>query len=112
MIHTQQRPLKDSAIAEAGHNINAAEQQILPARLSLDHCLHQLFQTQAKRSPDVLAVATPISGQAGGSDQWLTYRELNARANQLAHFLRCSGVAPGVLVGICVERSIELVIGM
>lgn len=112
MIHTQQRPPKDSAITETGDTIDAAEQPSLPARLSLDACLHQLFQAQAKRSPDTLAVVALSNGQAGGSDQRLTYGELNARANQLAHFLRRSGVAPGALVGICMERSAELVLGI
>ena len=42
----------------------------------------------------------------------LTYRELNARANQVAHHLRALGVGPDVLVGLCLERSIELVVGM
>ena len=45
-------------------------------------------------------------------DQQLTYRELNARANQLAHYLQKQGVGPEVLVGICMERSIEMVVGL
>jgi non-ribosomal peptide synthetase component F len=45
-------------------------------------------------------------------DEELTYRELNARANQLAHHLRGLGVRPEVLVGICVERSVEMVVGL
>jgi non-ribosomal peptide synthetase component F len=45
-------------------------------------------------------------------DQQLTYRELNARANQLAHYLHKQGVGPEVLVGLCVERSFEMVVGL
>ena len=45
-------------------------------------------------------------------EQQLTYRELNRRANQLAHHLRTLGVGPEVLVGICVERSVEMVVGL
>ena len=45
-------------------------------------------------------------------EQQLTYRELNRRANQLAHYLRSLGVGPEVLVGICVERSVEMVVGL
>ena len=42
----------------------------------------------------------------------LTYRQLNERANQLAHYLQSLGVGPETLVGICVERSIEMVVGL
>lgn len=69
-----------------------------------DQCIHQLFEVQVGRTPDAIAVAF--------ENQQLTYRELNARANQLAHHLRKRGVGPGVLVGICVERSLEMVEGL
>ncbi|AUX46361.1 hypothetical protein SOCE26_078670 [Sorangium cellulosum] len=69
-----------------------------------DRCIHQLFEAQAARTPEAVAV---VSG-----DQQLTYRELNARANQLAHRLRAMGVLPDVLVGLCVERSPEMVVGL
>ncbi len=67
-------------------------------------CIHRLFEEQAERTPDAVAVVF--------DDQQLTYRELNRRANQLAHHLRRLGVGPEVLVGICVERSPELVVGV
>jgi len=67
-------------------------------------CLHQLFEARAMRTPE--AVATIFKDQ-----QW-TYRELNARANQLANYLRTLGVEPEVLVGLCVERSFEMVVGL
>ncbi|HEY7122624.1 MAG TPA: amino acid adenylation domain-containing protein [Ktedonobacterales bacterium] len=69
-----------------------------------EHCLHQLFETQVERTPDALAV---VFGEA-----YLSYRELNRKANQLAHHLKHQGVRPGVLVGLCVERSLEMVIGL
>jgi len=69
-----------------------------------DQCIHQLFEAQVQRTPDAIAV------QFG--EQKLTYRELNERANQLAHYLQGLGVKPEVLVGICVERSIEMVVGL
>lgn len=69
-----------------------------------DRCIHQLFETQVERSPDAVAVAY--------QDQSLTYRELNERANQLAHYLQSLGVQPEVLVGICVDRSLDMVIGL
>src|SRR5262249_54992289 len=69
-----------------------------------DRCIQELFEEQAKRTPDAPAIV--FEGQT------LTYRELNQRANQLAHHLRELGVGPDVLVGICVERSIEMVVGL
>lgn len=67
-------------------------------------CIHQLFEEQVERSPDAIAVVF--------EDKQLTYRELNQRANQLAHYLQSLGVGPEVLVGICVERSLEMVVGL
>jgi amino acid adenylation domain-containing protein len=67
-------------------------------------CVHQLFDFQAERTPDATAVVF--------ENQSLSYAQLNARANQLAHHLRSLGVKPGVLVGICVERSVEMVVGV
>jgi len=69
-----------------------------------DKCIHQLFEEQVERTPEATAVVF--------GDQQLTYRELNNRANQLAHYLQKLGVGPEVLVGICVERSIEMVVGL
>ncbi|MBG1270576.1 non-ribosomal peptide synthetase, partial [Nostoc sp. WHI] len=69
-----------------------------------DRCIHQLFEEQVERTPDAVAVVF--------ADQQLTYRELNARANQLAHYLQTLGVKPDVLVGICVERSLEMLVGV
>ncbi|MEP0858568.1 amino acid adenylation domain-containing protein [Trichocoleus sp. DQ-U1] len=71
---------------------------------SPDRCLHQLFEEQAERTPDAVAVVF--------ENQQLTYAELNAKANQLAHHLQKLGVKPEVLVGICVERSLEMVVGL
>lgn len=67
-------------------------------------CIHQLFEAQATRTPDAVAV---VCGQAQ-----LTYRELNQRSNQLAHTLQQLGVKPEELVGICADRSIEMVVGL
>ncbi|MBD2483967.1 non-ribosomal peptide synthetase [Planktothrix sp. FACHB-1365] len=69
-----------------------------------EKCIHRLFQEQVKLTPD--AVAVVIEGEQ------LTYRELNARANQLAHYLQTFGVKAEVLVGICIERSLEMVVGL
>ncbi|NEO94600.1 MAG: AMP-binding protein, partial [Moorea sp. SIO3G5] len=69
-----------------------------------DKCIHQLFEEQVERTPDAVAVVF--------EDNQLTYRQLNNRGNQLAHYLRSRGVGPEVLVGICVERSLEMVVGL
>ncbi|MBD2540829.1 amino acid adenylation domain-containing protein, partial [Coleofasciculus sp. FACHB-SPT36] len=67
-------------------------------------CIHQLFEEQVERTPDNIAVVF--------ENQQLTYRELNDRANKIAHHLQNLGVKPEVVVGICVERSLEMVMGM
>ncbi|MGZ5050158.1 MAG: amino acid adenylation domain-containing protein [Methylobacter sp.] len=66
--------------------------------------LHALFEVQAEKTPDADAVA--FAGQV------LSYAELNAKANRLAHYLRGQGVGPEVSVGLCVERSLDMAIGM
>ncbi|GAK55072.1 peptide synthetase [Candidatus Vecturithrix granuli] len=67
-------------------------------------CLHQIFEAQVRKTPEAIAVVY--------EDAQLTYRELNQRANQLAHYLRKSGVGPEVLVGLCLERSLEMIVGL
>ncbi|MBD1896809.1 non-ribosomal peptide synthetase [Coleofasciculus sp. FACHB-129] len=67
-------------------------------------CIHQLFEEQVERTPENIAVVF--------ENQQLTYRELNDRANKIAHHLQNLGVKPEVVVGICVERSLEMVMGM
>ena len=67
-------------------------------------CIHELFEAQVEKTPDAIAVVF--------EEQQLTYCELNKKVNQLAHHLRSLGVKPEVLVGICVERSLEMVIGL
>ena len=69
-----------------------------------DLCVHHLFEAQVERTPDATALVF--------DNQQLTYRELNAQANQLAHALIKRGIKPDVLVGICVNRSVEMVIGL
>ena len=68
------------------------------------HLLHALFVEQAARDPDAVAVVFEA--------EQLSYGELNARANQLAHHLRGLGVGPEVVVGLCVERSLDMVVGI
>ena len=67
-------------------------------------CFHQLFEDQAERTPDAVAVVF--------QDQQLTYRQLNRWANALAHHLSALGAGPDVLVGICIEPSLEMMLGL
>ena len=69
-----------------------------------DQCIHQLFEEQVARTPDAIAVVF--------EDQQLSYQALNAKANQLAHYLQTVGVKPDTLVAICLERSFDMVIGL
>ncbi|HEY9842832.1 MAG TPA: condensation domain-containing protein, partial [Candidatus Obscuribacterales bacterium] len=65
-------------------------------------CIHQIFEELAARTPDQIALVF--------EEQELSYRELNEKANQLAHHLRAQGIGPEMLVGICLERSLEMVV--
>jgi amino acid adenylation domain-containing protein len=100
----------ESPIGELPMLTEAERKQILidwndtAAAYPRDKCIHQLFEEQAERAPDAVAVEY--------EEEHLTYRELNERANQLAHYLRKLGVQPETLVGICVERSLEMVVGI
>lgn len=67
-------------------------------------CIHQLFEAQVERTPNNIAVVF--------TDQKITYRELNNRANQLANYLKKFGVDPDVPVGICLERSAAMMVGL
>jgi len=67
-------------------------------------CIHEVFESQVERSPDAVAVVFDA--------KQLTYRELNRRANRLAHELVKRGVGPDVPVGICMERSPEMIVGL
>ncbi len=71
---------------------------------SLEACVHQLVEHQAEIRPNALALTY--------HDSQLTFGELNQRANRLAHYLRRLGVGPEVMVGICVERSLDWVVGL
>lgn len=66
--------------------------------------IHELFEEQVRRTPEAVAVVYEAES--------VSYAQLNARANQLARYLRGQGVGPDQLVGICVERSVEMVVGL
>ncbi|NEQ28561.1 MAG: AMP-binding protein [Microcoleus sp. SIO2G3] len=68
-----------------------------------NQCIHQLFEAQVEKTPEATAVSF--------EDKQLTYCELNRYSNKLAHYLQKLGVGSSVLVGICVERSVEMIVG-
>ncbi len=69
-----------------------------------DKCLHELFEAKVEFAPDKVAVMF--------EEKQMTYRELNQRANQLAHYLQRLGVGPDIVVGMFMERSLEMVVGL
>ncbi|WP_438332860.1 non-ribosomal peptide synthase/polyketide synthase [Burkholderia pseudomallei] len=70
----------------------------------IEQCIHQLFEAQVDRKPE--AIALTFDGRR------LSYAELNARANRLAHYLQARGVGPDRLVALCAERGLEMVVGL
>ncbi len=71
---------------------------------STPQCIHQLFEARVEQNPSAVAIIC--------YGQQLTYGELNQQANQLAHYLQTKGVIPGSLVGLCIERSLSMVVGV
>jgi amino acid adenylation domain-containing protein len=104
MIANSESLLKDLLLLTAAERHQLlVEWNNTQAECPKDSCYHHLFEAQVERTPDAIAVVY--------GNQQLTYRELNTRANQLAHYLQKLGVKPDVLVAISVERSIEMVVG-
>lgn len=68
------------------------------------YCLHQRFEIQVEKTPNAVAVVV--------AEQQLTYQSLNQQANQLAHYLQSLGIKPEEKVGICLERTLEMVVGI
>lgn len=95
---------------ELALSFTETEQQLLTrwnatqAPFPSDKCIQELFEEQVERTPEAVAVCF--------EDEQFSYRELNQRANQLAHHLRRYGVGPEVLVGLYMERSLEMVVGL
>src|SRR2546423_6296843 len=68
-----------------------------------NRCIHELFAEQAARTPEAVAVVM--------GDECLTYADLDRRAHHLAHYLRTLGVGPELVVGLCVDRSLAMIVG-
>jgi len=100
----------DAHVADLSLLTTAQRQQILiewnatKAEFPYQKSIHQVFQEQAQLTPHDVAVVCDTTR--------LTFAELNARANQLAQYLRRRGVGPEVRVAICVERSVEMIVGL
>ncbi|MFE5581701.1 amino acid adenylation domain-containing protein [Kitasatospora sp. NPDC056531] len=118
-VETALAGIVDALAADDGHSTLALDIDVLPPaereRLLTvargarppypqDSCLAELFEEQAAKRPEAIAVRQ--------GERRLTYAQLNARANQVAHHLRGAGVGPDVLVGVCANRSPELVVGL
>ncbi|NJM89923.1 MAG: AMP-binding protein [Hydrococcus sp. RU_2_2] len=105
MVVNPQQCLKDLSILT-----ETEKQQLLvkwndtKAKYPKEKCIHVLFEEQVEKTPDAIAIVF--------EEQQLAYRELNDRANQLAHYLNFVGVKPEATVGICVERSLEMSIAI
>lgn len=100
----QQRIAELQLLTEPEQHQLLVEWNNTKAEYPQDKCIHHLFEEQVVRSPDAIAVVF--------KDQQITYRELNSRANQLAHYLQKLGVKPETLVGLCTQRSLEMLVGL
>ncbi|HEX4644391.1 MAG TPA: condensation domain-containing protein, partial [Verrucomicrobiae bacterium] len=91
-------------LAEAERNQILSGWNNTAAEFPKDKCIHRLFEKQAERTPDAVALVF--------EDERLTYRELDGRTDELAHELQSLGVGPDVRVGVCVRRSLEMMVGL
>ncbi|MCO7507597.1 non-ribosomal peptide synthetase, partial [Pseudomonas sp. VE 267-6A] len=99
------RPLGTLALMEQAEQREVlAEWNPAPAQFASQRCLHELIEAQAARAPGSIALTL--------GDTQLSYRELNERANQMAHALIAQGIGPEVLVGLACKRSLEMVVGL
>ncbi|HEY52488.1 MAG TPA: amino acid adenylation domain-containing protein, partial [Caldilineae bacterium] len=118
--------LLDAIVAAPDRPISAlpmlddAERQTLLTTWNQTHvdyppvqAIHQLFEQQAELRPDAIALHfIPTPGADQRPEEFVTYAELNRRANRVAHHLRSFGVGPETLVGLCMERSTEMIVGL
>jgi amino acid adenylation domain-containing protein/non-ribosomal peptide synthase protein (TIGR01720 family) len=104
-LEDKNKPLSDFGLLTPGelHQV-LVEWNDTATPYAADKTIHELFEQQAQSTPDALALSF--------KDERVSYQELNARANRLAHHLRTLGVGAEVLVGLCLERSVEMVVGL
>ncbi len=104
IAHDSSQQLVQLPLLTAGEQEQLQEWNHRSGELVSDACIHELFERQVALTPDRIALAI--------ADQRLTYAELNHRANQTAHFLRGMGVGPEMLVGLFLESSVEMIVGV
>ncbi|HEV2734386.1 MAG TPA: condensation domain-containing protein, partial [Longimicrobiaceae bacterium] len=105
MAADESRPLERLELLSEAERARVVEEwNATEAAYPVHLCVHELFEAQVERTPDAAAVVYEAEA--------VTYRELNRRANRLAHFLVERGVGPDVRVGLCLERSLEMVVGL
>ncbi len=102
--HPERRLSELALLTEAERKQIVVEWNETAAEYPREKNVHRLFEEQVERTPDALAVVY--------ENKQVSYGELNERANRLAHYLQSLGVGPETLVGICVERSVEMVVGL
>ncbi|MEO1338963.1 MAG: AMP-binding protein, partial [Myxococcota bacterium] len=98
------RPIEDVEVLGDADYARLVTWRHEPPGLAKDACIHELVRAAVERCPDAIAVRC---GEAS-----LTYRALSQRSCQLADTLRARGVRPGITVGVCVERSVDLVVAV
>lgn len=103
-VASPERPLAQLSILSPAQLQQLAAWNATERDYPTDVALSDLIRQQAQRTPDATAVVC--------GEQSLTYRELDERANRLAHYLAEQGAEPGALIGLCVERSVEMVVAM
>ncbi|MBW1713791.1 MAG: amino acid adenylation domain-containing protein, partial [Deltaproteobacteria bacterium] len=104
VANSEQRVSELPLLTEAERRQLLVEWNDTQTQYPSDKCIHQLFEVQAEQTPEAVALVF--------EDRELTYQDLNAKANQVAHHLQTLGVGPEGLVGICLERSLEMVVGL
>ncbi|MEH2057529.1 MAG: amino acid adenylation domain-containing protein [Nostoc sp.] len=104
MKNSPESSQKDLSLPKIEVDQMLLEWQENPAVYVNDICIHQLFEYQVEKTPEQIAVIF--------EDKQVSYQELNQRANQLAHYLQTLNVKPEVLVGIFLERSLEMIVGL
>ena len=104
VAHPEQRLSELSVLSDVERQQVLAQWNATQVGPPATQTLHQLFEAQVERTPEAVAAIF--------EDQQITYNELNRRANQVARHLRRLGVAPEVLVGLCLERSLDMLIGL
>jgi len=91
-------------LTESEHHARVVEWNDTAVEYAGERCLHRLFETQAAKTPEAIALQT--------DNEQVTYGELNHRANQLGRYLQTLGVGPEVIVGICMERAVARIVGI